>query len=712
MQWIAPSEKDTATDALEKRLWDAADQLRANSGLNAAQYSTPVLGLIFLRFTDVRFAKIRAGLEKMASSSRRGSRVDEPAAYHAEGVLYLTPNARFEKLLHMPEGSNAGKAINEAMRDIEKHNPQLAGVLPKTYEIFNSTLLKELLKRVSEIPATIDYDAFGRIYEYFLGEFARTEGQKGGEFYTPSGIVRLLVEVLEPYHGRILDPACGSGGMFVQSARFVAEHKRGGTLNPHPSPTGRRAGGEGAAVYSGDPSRELSIHGQEKVAATVALCRMNLAMHGLEGDIKEAITYYDDLHNSTGKFDFVLANPPFNVNAVDKERLEAEVGKGRRYPFGLPRTDNANYLWIQLFYSTLNATGRAGFVMANSASDARSSEQEIRKQLIEARAVDVMVAVGPNMFYTVTLPCTLWFFDKAKAKLPCKTPSPGSANHPLPKAEGRGGFKFQGLVDQARELRKKQTPTEDVLWQLLRDRQFADLKFRRQHQIGDYIVDFFCPEYALVVELDGAVHETSDRKKKDTKRDTYLRSLGHTVLRFTNARVFDDTEGVLREIVSSRPSPSGRGEGEGEQRGARYSDTVLFIDARHIYRQVDRAHRDWTEGQIGFLANVVRLYRGEEPDFTLGGTEAEATLKEVFGKKLKFADVPGLCKAATIKEIEAQGWSLNPGRYVGVAPGEEVSDEDFKEQLETLNEELETLNAQAHELEETIARNVAGLLDL
>jgi type I restriction enzyme M protein len=189
MQWVAPSEKDVATHTLEKRLWEAADQLRANSGLTSAQYSTPVLGLIFLRFADVRFAKIRAGLEKMASSSRRGSRVDEPAAYHAEGVLYLTPNARFEKLLHLPEGANAGKAINEAMRDIEKHNPQLAGVLPKTYEIFNSTLLKELLKRVSEIPATIDYDAFGRIYEYFLGEFARTEGQRGGEFYTPSGIV-------------------------------------------------------------------------------------------------------------------------------------------------------------------------------------------------------------------------------------------------------------------------------------------------------------------------------------------------------------------------------------------------------------------------------------------------------------------------------------------------------------------------------------------
>ena len=538
MKWIAPTERDQASSTLEKRLWDAADQFRANSGLKAAEYSTPVLGLIFLRFADARFGAQRAKLEASSAgaSSRRGSRVDEPSAYHEDGILYLPTEARFDYLLSLPEAENIGAKVNAAMLAVEKQNPQLSGILPKTYNLFTSTLLKGLLKKISEIPVTTDYDTFGRVYEYFLSEFAMTEGQGGGEFYTPSSIVRLLTEILEPYHGYILDPACGSGGMFVQSARFVSEHRK-------------------------NPAKELAIFGQEKERATTDLCRMNLAVHGLEGNIKQAISYYDDPHAATGKFDFVLANPPFNVNAVDKERLTDSVGPGRRYPFGLPRTDNANYLWIQLFHSALNPKGRAGFVMANSASDARSSEQELRRQLIESRSVDVMVSVGPNMFYTVTLPCTLWFLDKGKAATP-------------------------------------------------------------------------------------------------------------------------------------------------------RADTVLFIDARHIYRQIDRAHRDWTAGQVGFLANLVRLYRGEQPDYTLGGDEAEAKLKEIFGDKAVYTDIPGLCKAASLSEIEAQGWSLNPGRYVGVAPGEEVSDEDFKEQLETLNEELTALNAQARELEATIAQNVAEILEV
>jgi hypothetical protein len=335
--WIAPSEKDAASTSLEKRLWDAADQFRANSGLKAQEYSGPILGLIFLRFAEVRFAIQRSRLEgaRHQRASRRGSRVDEPAAYHAEGILYLAPEARFDYLLTLPEVADIGAKVNAAMREIEKHNPQLAGVLPKTYNLFTSTLLKELLKKVSEIPATLDYDAFGRIYEYFLGAFAMTEGQGGGEFYTPSSIVKLLAEIIEPFHGRILDPACGSGGMFVQSARFVAEHQK-------------------------NPAAELAICGVEKTDETGRLCRLNLAVHGLEGDIKHGgniNSYYDDPHTPPAEFDFVLANPPFNVNAVDKERLKDMVGAGRRFPFGLPRTDNANYLWIQLSTRRLNSHG-------------------------------------------------------------------------------------------------------------------------------------------------------------------------------------------------------------------------------------------------------------------------------------------------------------------------------------------------------------------
>jgi very-short-patch-repair endonuclease len=295
---------------------------------------------------------------------------------------------------------------------------------------------------------------------------------------------------------------------------------------------------------------------------------------------------------------------------------------------------------------------------------------------------------------------------------------------------------FQGLVEEARVLREKKTPAEEALWELLRNRKLSNLKFRRQHQIGDYIVDFFCAEHGLAVELDGSVHLPAEKQKHDAKRDKYLRSLGYTVLRFPNHRVFDDTDNLLSEILSSIPSPSGRGQGEGEQSRA---DTVLFIDARHIYRQIDRAHRDWADAQIGFIANIVRLYRGEAPDYTLGGDEARAKLEEIFSSPathphpnlppegeatialspsrgelergwVSYRDIPGLCKAATLAEIEAQGWSLNAGRYVGVAAGEEVSDEDFKEKLETLNEELEVLNSEALELQARIAQNVASLL--
>jgi type I restriction enzyme M protein len=509
---------------IEKRLWDAADELRANSKLKSSEYSVPVLGLIFLRYADHKFTQA----EKELAGKGTGRRIVNKSDYQARGVMYLPPNARFSHLLNLPEGADIAKAINEAMRAIEADNASLKDVLPKNYTRLDNSTLFSLLKNFNSVPMDIEGDAFGKIYEYFLGKFAMSEGQKGGEFFTPTSIVKLIVEVIEPFHGRIFDPACGSGGMFVQSARFVGEHKK----NPH---------------------TEIAIYGQERVAETIRLCSMNLAVHGLEGDIREGNTYYVDIHRSVGKFDFVMANPPFNVDKVDKSKIKDDTA---RFPFGMPKVNNANYLWIQIFYSALNSTGRAGFVMANSAADARASELEIRRKLIESGGVDVMVSIGPNFFYTVTLPCTLWFFDRGKAKTARK-------------------------------------------------------------------------------------------------------------------------------------------------------DKVLLLDARHIYRQTDRAHRDFTPEQIECLANIVRLYRGEKIELEHG---SEALMKEHFGSRFhEYADVPGLCKKATVKEIEAQGWSLNPGRYVGVA---ERGDDgiDFRERLEELNEELEKLNSEAKDLEERIAANVAELL--
>lgn len=507
---------------LEDRLWKAADQLRANSSLTAQEYSRPILGLIFLKYADVRFT---LAAKKLQAENASGRRTIGKLDYQELGVLYLPEYARYSYLMNQPEGANIGKMINEAMETIEKENEDLAGVLPKEYTIVDNSLLFDLLKNFNSIPMDADGDIFGRIYEYFLEKFAMSEGRGGGEFFTPTSIVRLLVNIIEPVRGRMLDPASGSGGMFIQSAKFEDEHQR-------------------------HPAYDLSIYGQEAKEVNLRLCKMNLAVHGLSGDIRLSNTYYEDPHNGVGYFDYLLANPPFNVNGVDKERLKDDP----RYPFGLPKTDNGNYLWIQVFYSALNDKGRAGFVMANSASDARQSELEIRKQLIQTGHVDVMIAVSSNFFYTVTLPVTLWFFDKGKP----------------------------------------------------------------------------------------------DERK----------------------------------------------------------DKILFIDARHIFVQVDRAHREFTPEQIEFLGNIVRLYRGD-PVENLHNSDS---LNQEHFPDGVYQDIKGLCKLATLEEVEAQGWSLNPGRYVGVKEDDDDG-EGFYERLEELNEELENLNSEARDLESRISFNISKLLD-
>lgn len=477
---------------------------------------------MFLRYADYKFEEATQKLkEKYAGQNREIRKLD----YQAEGVVHLSEMARYKYLLELPEGATIGKAIDDAIRSIEAENEELRDVLPKVYSNMEDRVLINLLKIFHIIPAELDRDIFGRIYEYFLEKFAMSEGQRGGEFYTPTSIVRLIVEVIEPYHGRILDPACGSGGMFVQSAEFVKDHLK-------------------------NPYKEISIYGQEKAEDIVRLCKMNLAIHGLSGDIRQGNTYYEDTFNMREQFDFVMANPPFNVNNVDKEALKDDP----RYGLGLLTVDNANYLWIQIFYSMINGKGRAGFVMANSASDAGYSELEIRKRLVEKDAVDIMVSVSPNFFYTVTLPVTLWFLNK-------------------------------------------------------------------------------------------------------TKKDTAVEK------------------------------------------------KVLLIDARRIFTQIDRAHREFTPQQIEFISNIVRLFRGQKMETSKCSL---SMIKEYF-PELKYQDVLGLCKAATRDEIEQQAWSLNPGRYVGIVdrPKDRF---DFFEQLNTMNQRLNQLNADAHRLEEQIDRNITQLL--
>lgn len=507
---------------VRRTLWAAADQLRANSTLAANEYRGPVLGLIFLAYAEHRFEQVRAEVEAKATARRPVTSDD----YRARSVLFVSEEARLSYLVRLPENEDLGAAVDTAMRLMEVRNPELKDVLPKGYQRLEKSTLVELLRLFAPLPRRLSGDAFGLIYEDFLSNFAKAEGRLGGEFFTPHSIVRLIVEIIEPFHGRVFDPACGSGGMFVQCAKFVERHQ-------------------------GSATKELAIYGQEQKEVTVPLAKMNLALHGLSGDIRLGNSYYDDLHHSVDAFDFVMANPPFNVNGVDKDKLVSDS----RFLFGLPKSDNANYLWIQLFWSALAQGGRAGFVMANSASDAGYSEREIRRQLIESKTVDVMVAIGTNFFYTVTLPVTLWFLDKGK-------------------------------------------------------------------------------------------------------------------------------------------------------RGTNTEDTVLFIDARHLYRQIDRAHRDFLPNQIELLANIVRLYRGEDVE---KGDGSELLLKEHFPTG-SYADVPGLCRAVTLAEIEDQGWSLNPGRYTGTAAVHD-DNEDFAEHLSGFYEEFTRLSVEADELRPKIDAAVQRILN-
>ena len=342
------------TKDFKEELWGSADKLRANSSLKYSEFAKPVLGIVFIRYADYKFKKINQELEKQEKDSIRRRKISE-TDYIERGAIYLPEKARFSYLLKLPERKNIGLAMNEAMKAIEEYNDDLKGVLDIDYQKIRKDTLIALLNQFSTMEFYTREDIFGEIYEYFLGKFALKEGQRGGQFFTPESLVKLIVEVLEPNHGRIYDPACGAGGMFIQSANFLRKQGK-------------------------DPSAELSFYGQEVIADTIKLCKMNLAVHGLFGqEIKQGNTYYDDIHNSLERFDYVMSNPPFNVKGVDKEKIKRD----KRFSYGIPTVDNANYLWIQIFLNTLNDAGRCGFVMANSAADIGQSELVLRKKILE-----------------------------------------------------------------------------------------------------------------------------------------------------------------------------------------------------------------------------------------------------------------------------------------------------------------------------------------
>lgn len=529
-------------EQLEKELWAAADQLRANSKLTATEYSMPVLGLIFLRHAYNRFETIQSRLQKDPAWPVRSGK-PKPVTkddFLSQAAIYLPDEAQFPWLVAQPEAADLGRLINEAMDKIEDEYEVLKGALPKTYTEIENDVLRELLRIFNtDQLKKAEGDVFGRIYEYFLNEFAQSGAQEGGEYFTPMSIVQTIVNIIEPDHGIVFDPACGSSGMFVQSAYFIAD--------------------EGAK-----PNEKVQFYGQEKAVVNTKLSRMNMAVHGLEAKVVQGNTFYEDHHDLRGKCDFVMANPPFNVDGVDAEKIKTDP----RLTFGLPGVNknnavsNGNYLWISYFYSYLNDTGRAGFVMASSASDAGGKDREVRKRLIETGHVDVMMAIGTNFFYTRTLPCTLWFYDKGK-------------------------------------------PQE------------------RQ-------------------------------------------------------------------------------------------DKVLMLDARNVYTVVNRRIRNFSPEQQASLIGIVWLYRGETERYAAMLTEMKQThpeqaawLEERFPDGV-YADAPGLCKVVEKREVEANDWSLTPGRYVGVAPQAE-NDENFAEKMEAIHQELAQLDAEAMDLSRLIQENFEGL---
>lgn len=614
---------------LEAELWEAADELRANSKLSSQEYCMPVLGLIFLRYAWGRFKRVDGQIDAERAKIEGRKPPKDPADYTAMGAMYLPEEARYDYLVDLPADKDIGKAVNDAMAAIAKGNPNLQGVLPDTYSELGNDILREVLRIFNNKALDEDGDdIIGRIYEYFLNKFAPLVASDDGVFFTPKSLVRMIMNILEPERGQMLDPACGSGGMFVSASDYVREH-------------------------GGNPAESMMYYGQEKVNYNAKLCLMNMAVHGMQGIIKsgdEANSFYHDAHDLEGKCDYIAANPPFNV---DKVKWSRTIDAGRM-PLGVPKenkkgevsTSGANYLWINYFYSYLSDNGRAGFVMASSATDS-NSEKAQRRKLVESGDVDVMLYVGNNFFYTKSLPCTLWFFDKGKPY------------------ELRDKVLF--IDAQRYHTTVSTTLNEWTPWQL---KNLSAIVWLYRGEIDKY--EALLDEYYAFVK-------------------SQAKNFGDPGSKYQEPGAFFD---LMYTIDSSDMLPAVHN-GMVDVIKARKESNKTFVE--NLPKREQKRKREELAAEIAKLEEALTV------------VNEAVWLTEKFGEG-KYVDVAGLCKIASREEIKGDqdadksSWSLTPGAYVGVPPVEDDG-VDFHERMKEIHAELLELQAESNQLMEAISKN-------
>ncbi len=679
---------------LESELWRAADQLRANSKLTASEYSMPVLGLIFLRHAYNRFQKVKIEVEKtLPTHPQRGKRPLNKTDFEEQNSMFLPDKAQFDYLVSLPESADLGEAIDNAMKLIEEEYDNLKGVLPKNFSIFSKDLLRELLRIFNkEVLQKAEGDLFGKIYEYFLNKFAMTGAQEGGEFFTPMSLVQTIVNVIEPENGIVFDPATGSAGMFVQTGYFI-ENK-------------------GNKV-----SEKVTFYGQEKAELNTKLAKMNMAVHGLEAFIVEGNTFYEDKHNLVGRCDRVMANPPFNVDGVDKGK--DAVKKDPRLMLdgkvNLPKNDNANYLWIQYFYNYLKPTGRAGFVMASSASDAGHSEKDIREKLVKTGAVDVMMAIGNNFFYTRSLPCTLWFFDRAKTVRASLVGAHNTSDKVL-------------MLDARKIYRKVTSKANDFSPEQLQNLICIVNLYRGNTQKFEATVNSYLQTAAnlaketaeataqLQKQLQKVFNTVSDFATKYAKENKEAQAFVDALNIEETVSIYEQQNTLVRAALVAAPvleSIAHLCKGLRKPQDKLIKQLLDAISTATKEYQLNK-NKDWKDLNLKEQLDQLRTLQQQlsgNPDEEEPGLlhETEYFYKQAHWLLSRFpegvyTDVEGLCKVVSQAEIAAKDWSLSPGRYVGVDAATD-DDFDYEERLAEIHIELEGLNEEAIALANAIAEN-------